>query len=139
MEEKTIIRNTCTVWYDEWQMACCGEPFAPGERVRWTVVEHREWPLLPEELQRQLGKWDYDFDSHGCSEQKTYYDLYGTVEEIQGVYIFRQYDPQRKANVPSGGLTAPVDPVAGAPRCCQGAGLDAYFVRLSGVEARPVP
>lgn len=55
-------------------------------------------------------------------------------------YIFSAgMPPPRKANVPSGGLTAPVDPVAGAPGRCQGAGLDGYFVRLSGVEARPVP
>ena len=52
-------------------------------------------------------------------------------------YIFSAgMPPPRKANVPSGGLTAPV---AGAPGRCQGAGLDGYFVRLSGVEVRLVP
>ena len=129
--------ESCTVWYDEWQMACCGEPFAPGSRVCWPVVEHWEWPLLPEELKARLGKWDYDFDSHGCDEEKIYYTLQGTVEKIQGVYLFYRRDEKRNALIPSGGLVIPVPSVHDAPSRCQGARLDAYFVRLSHPEVRP--
>lgn len=33
------------VWVDEWQMACCGEPFEVGSRVEWTLYtqENRDW------------------------------------------------------------------------------------------------
>ncbi len=27
------------VWVDAWQMQCCGEPFAVGDTVRWTLLE----------------------------------------------------------------------------------------------------
>lgn len=27
------------VWYASWQMECCGDPFAVGDRVTWTVEE----------------------------------------------------------------------------------------------------
>ena len=27
------------VWVDAWQVQCCGEPFAVGELVRWTLLE----------------------------------------------------------------------------------------------------
>ncbi|MFD9724436.1 DUF6578 domain-containing protein [Streptomyces sp. NPDC059072] len=30
---------TFTVWVDDWQMQCCGEAFAPGDVVSWTLLE----------------------------------------------------------------------------------------------------
>src|ERR1700761_1410621 len=27
-----------TVWVDGWQLQCCGEPFAVGSRVSWTLA-----------------------------------------------------------------------------------------------------
>lgn len=41
-------RNTdtvdLTVWVDGWQMQCCGEPFAVGSRVSWTLGDvDTEW------------------------------------------------------------------------------------------------
>jgi hypothetical protein len=34
-----------TVWVDEWQMQCCGAPFAVDSDVTWTVTDavEREW------------------------------------------------------------------------------------------------
>ncbi|MGW7430485.1 DUF6578 domain-containing protein [Streptomyces sp. NPDC054861] len=30
---------TLTIWVDDWQMQCCGENFAPGDVVSWTLLE----------------------------------------------------------------------------------------------------
>ncbi|MFJ6844077.1 DUF6578 domain-containing protein [Streptomyces griseoluteus] len=30
---------TLTVWVDDWQMQCCGEDFAVGDVVSWTLLE----------------------------------------------------------------------------------------------------
>ncbi|MFJ4712497.1 DUF6578 domain-containing protein [Streptomyces sp. NPDC088785] len=30
---------TWTIWVDDWQMQCCGEPFAPGDVVAWHLLE----------------------------------------------------------------------------------------------------
>ncbi|MBW8481929.1 DUF6578 domain-containing protein [Actinomadura parmotrematis] len=27
-----------TIWVDDWQQECCGDPFAIGTRVTWTLV-----------------------------------------------------------------------------------------------------
>ena len=27
---------TCNIFYEDWQIQCCGEPFKIGERVHWT-------------------------------------------------------------------------------------------------------
>jgi hypothetical protein len=33
-----------TVWVDDWQMQCCGEPFSVGSRVTWTLREpNTDW------------------------------------------------------------------------------------------------
>ncbi|OKJ76459.1 DUF6578 domain-containing protein [Streptomyces sp. CB02460] len=30
---------TLTIWVDDWQMQCCGEPFAAGDVVSWALME----------------------------------------------------------------------------------------------------
>ncbi|MFF8649811.1 DUF6578 domain-containing protein [Streptomyces griseoluteus] len=30
---------TLTIWVDDWQMQCCGEDFAVGDVVSWTLLE----------------------------------------------------------------------------------------------------
>ncbi|MFD5727085.1 MULTISPECIES: DUF6578 domain-containing protein [unclassified Streptomyces] len=30
---------TLTIWVDDWQMQCCGDPFAPGDVVSWALME----------------------------------------------------------------------------------------------------
>jgi hypothetical protein len=35
------------VWMDDWQMQCCGEPFAVGDEVSWTLRDpDTEWLAL---------------------------------------------------------------------------------------------
>ena len=45
------------VWIDAWQMQCCGDPFAVGDRVAWTVSNavEREWleTLVGPEVERR--------------------------------------------------------------------------------------
>lgn len=32
----------CTVYYESWQIQCCGEPFSVGEKIEWTCCIPRE-------------------------------------------------------------------------------------------------
>ena len=33
-----------TVWVDNWQMQCCGEPFSVGQQVSWTLGDvDQDW------------------------------------------------------------------------------------------------
>ena len=30
--------DSCTLYYESWQIQCCGDPFAVGDRVEWTCI-----------------------------------------------------------------------------------------------------
>lgn len=32
----------CTIYYDSWQIQCCGEPFSVGDKIEWTCCMPRE-------------------------------------------------------------------------------------------------
>ncbi len=128
--------TSCTVWYDRWQMDCCGTPFAVGSRICWPVV-HQEHPLLPEDLRATLGQWDYDFDSHDYREE-SYYTLCGTVIKIHGVYFCYRLDKRMNAYIPDSGLVLPTQSVGETPRSQGDARLDAWLVRLDDVALRPL-
>lgn len=37
-------RMNLTVWLDDWQMQCCGDPFRIGSQVSWTLTDaKKEW------------------------------------------------------------------------------------------------
>ena len=46
------------IWYDGWQMECCGDPFAIGDVVEWTLDDHPDvaWlgAAVGDELARQI-------------------------------------------------------------------------------------
>lgn len=47
------------VWVDEWQYACCGEPFAVGDRVSWTL-HPADLEFLAPVLGAHLPTWTAD-------------------------------------------------------------------------------
>lgn len=44
-----------TIFYEDWQMDCCGEPFAIGDGVNWTCVKGADGELVV---------CDYYYDAH---------------------------------------------------------------------------
>jgi len=56
-EEKKM--DSCTIYYDSWQLQCCGEPFSVGEKVEWTCK-------MPEGFKNAHGVIiDFEEDHHG--------------------------------------------------------------------------
>ncbi|MFF8614618.1 DUF6578 domain-containing protein [Streptomyces sp. NPDC015350] len=60
---------TLTIWVDDWQIQCCGERFAPGDVVSWTLLE-----VDPEEYARVVGSEraagiDFREEHHGQGEE----------------------------------------------------------------------
>ncbi|MFE7616476.1 DUF6578 domain-containing protein [Streptomyces sp. NPDC057496] len=60
---------TLTIWVDDWQMQCCGERFAPGDVVSWTLLE-----VDPEEYADVVGGEraagiDFREEHHGEGEE----------------------------------------------------------------------
>lgn len=65
------------MFYSEWQFACCGDPFAVGDRVDWRgmLVD------ADDEFARRLGFEAYE-EHHGGDR----IDVAGTIDRIQAVF-----------------------------------------------------
>ena len=83
----------CTVFYESWQMECCGTAFTIGDRVKWLVYKiEREQILTPVEL----GTIDYCYDAHNTSWEVLFV-LEGRVKSIKVLYeLFRQKQTRPK-------------------------------------------
>lgn len=64
------------LYYDDWQIQCCGEPIQKDTRVELTIDQHRP---------RMLGGMHIDFseDHHGSS----FYNIQATIARIQAVFV----------------------------------------------------
>lgn len=87
--------TTLAVWYEEWQMACCGSWFALGSRVVWPVTQHSDFEsgFLSPGMERETGRVDYVYDMH-FEHWEDIYTLTGTIQSIQGVYFYFKPDPK---------------------------------------------
>ena len=93
------------VWVDHWQMQCCGEPFAIGDEVSWTLRDpDTEWlaHVLGSDLAAGIGKAEEHHGGVGEGVTPTV----GIVASIHAVHC-------RYAPVPGGAETA-LYPVAGS-------------------------
>ncbi|MET9791433.1 DUF6578 domain-containing protein [Streptomyces canus] len=60
---------TLTIWVDDWQIQCCGQSFAPGDVVSWTLLE-----IDPEDYADVVGskradEIDFREEHHGQGEE----------------------------------------------------------------------
>ena len=64
--------SQCTVYYESWQLQCCGEPFAVGEQINW-------YCLAASEIKNAHGIIiDFEEDHHSLST----HTISGTVSKI---------------------------------------------------------
>jgi|GEM_PF-1349290 len=74
-----------TVWVDDWQMHCCGDPFEVGARDSWTLVPpEREWlaTFLGEDQASRIS----DAEDHHARVTEDDARTRGTVKTISAVY-----------------------------------------------------
>lgn len=65
----------CTIYYDSWQMQCCGEPFSVGDKIEWTCA-------IPDERNAHGIKLDFHEEHHGDET----HSISGTVKRIMAEY-----------------------------------------------------
>ena len=72
----------CVVFYETWQMECCGSGFSTGDKVKWIVYENNEEKT---DIPSEIVKIDYHYEAHTpyCERLLT---LEGKVEEIKILY-----------------------------------------------------
>lgn len=70
----------CRVYYEAWEMACCGIPFSVGDVVKWTVSKNNTifTPV-------SIGEIDYCYDAHSSQTDKLLL-FTGKVESIKILY-----------------------------------------------------
>jgi len=64
--------DDCTIYYDSWQIQCCGDPFSVGEMIEWTCIA----PSLSKNAHGII--IDFDEEHHGSAT----HTITGTVSKI---------------------------------------------------------
>lgn len=63
------MKMKCTVFYESWQLECCGKAFSIGDIVKWFVYKiEREQILAPVDL----GTIDYCYEAHDENWEKLF-------------------------------------------------------------------
>ena len=69
-EEREL--DWCTIYYESWQIQCCGEPFSVGEKIEWTCC-------MPQDTKNAHGIIiDFEEEHHGFPT----HTITGTVTKI---------------------------------------------------------
>ena len=64
--------DECTIYYEAWQLQCCGEPFSVGDNVEWTCI-------MPKEYKNAHGVIiDFEEEHHGFATHR----IIGTITKI---------------------------------------------------------
>lgn len=82
---QTVKTDKCAVFYEGWQMECCGEDFSVGSNIKWIVCDGAQIKL-PVNAERI----DYCYEAHS-SDYKNLFILEGKVKEIKAFY--EKYEP----------------------------------------------
>ncbi len=87
------VKGNYRVFYDDWQLQCCGEPFKVGGCVEWLV-------RMPMKMSVDVGHIDYRYEAHDSEAEL--FRLKGRVVKIQGLY--EKFTPPYR--LPDGTLTS---------------------------------
>jgi len=83
--------NKCVVFYEDWQMECCGKKFSVNTNIKWLVC-NGDMIKLP----IKTDKIDYYYEAHS-SDYKKLFILEGKVKEIKSFY--QKYEKSKNSNI----------------------------------------
>ncbi|OCC10221.1 DUF6578 domain-containing protein [Streptomyces sp. PTY087I2] len=105
---------TVTIWVDDWQMQCCGEDFAPGGLVSWSLVE-----ADPEDYADIVGEEraegiDFHEEHHGREEREPTSLEVLSIAEVHCRYAAPPGSTEKvNCPVPGTAVVLPVDRATG--------------------------
>ena len=122
----------CVVFYEGWQMECCGTEFSVGDTVKWLVMkaETLNTPV-------NVGGIDYCYEAHDSDWQKLFV-LSGTVEAIK--ILYHKYSASPNASrllIPVSGETIETKRAKGFDKEINGMESCGYIVTLNESTIRP--
>ena len=117
------------IWIDDWQMECCGKPFAIGDTVTWSLSAQVD----SERLLRILGatpRVHYAEDHHGLKADAQ--PIRGVVGSISAAYARFRRDPETDVPAPVAGSSTlhAVTSARRFPRRLEGIEFVGYLVTL---------
>ncbi len=124
--------DTCFVFYDCWQMECCGKKFSVGDTVKWLIykAERLNTPV-------DVGRIDYCYEAHS-SDWHNLLVLEGKVEEIK--ILYEKFEPSKddpRLLIPIDGKIIKAKTAKGFDRKLDGMEASGYIVLLDEYTIRP--
>lgn len=124
--------NKCIVFYESWQMECCGTGFQIGDTVKWLVCS--SYPLV---TPVDVGKIDYCYEAHD-SDWKNIFMLEGIVKHIQ--ILYEKYAPSKdnpKLLAPVSGRLIESNCAKGFEKSVNDMKPSGYIVEIVNYSVRP--
>lgn len=121
----------CVVFYEDWQMECCGTKFSIGDTVKWPVIktEQLNTPV-------NVGKIDYCYEAHD-SNWENIFILEGKVETIK--ILYQKYVPSKnnpQMLIPIDGETIETEKAKGFDKNFKDMEYSGYIVTLNEYAIR---
>lgn len=122
----------CNVFYESWQMECCGTAFSVGDTVKWLVykAEQLNTPV-------DIGEINYCYEAHS-SDWENILVLEGRVETIK--ILYQKYVPSidnSRLLVPISGETVSAKRVEGFEEKLNDMEQSGHIVGLNDCTIRP--
>ncbi|MBR1931491.1 MAG: hypothetical protein IJ833_08495 [Lachnospiraceae bacterium] len=126
------MENKCIVFYESWQMECCGIPFTVGGTIKWLVykTDYLNTPV-------DVGKIDYCYEAHS-SKWTDLLVLEGKVDKIE--LLYEKYLPSvdnPRLLVPIGGKIIETESAKGFEKGIGDMRASGYIVTVSEHIIRP--
>ncbi|MDE7029516.1 MAG: hypothetical protein K2P63_05985 [Lachnospiraceae bacterium] len=121
----------CKVFYESWQMECCGTPFCVGDMIKWPVytTTEKKWPDY-------IGEIEYCYEAHS-SDLENISVLEGKVGAIKVLYeTYAPSGDEPRLLVPVDGVTVPTKTAKGFEKY-NNMNASGYIVELNGYAIRP--
>lgn len=122
----------CVVFYEAWQMECCGAEFSVGDTVKWLVrkAESLNTPVNVDVI-------DYCYEAHDSDRQKLFV-IEGTVDAIKILYHKYSVSPNAsRLLIPVSGETIETKRAKGFDKEINGMESYGYIVTLHEYTIRP--
>lgn len=112
-----------TIYYDEWEMACCGTSFSIGDTVEWEISENNK-VFTPV----NIGNIDYCYDAHSFDRDKILF-LKGKVKKIK--ILYHKYVPDVNTLIAVDGILLDGNIAQGFEEDFEDMKIAGYVVELS--------
>ena len=120
----------CNVFYESWQMQCCGMPFSVGEKIEWIVDK-----ITTINTPVEIGNIDYCYEAHS-SEYIKLYVLEGVVKKINVLYERYEQSSDKNYYVPVDGKLINAKTADGEEEDIDDLKISGYIVKLHDCSVR---